>query len=457
MKHPPYAPEAEISVLGAMLMSPEAVDEALSVLGPEDFYRTRNATIYRHLAGLHANGDAVDVVSLSDSLEDAGELGDAGGHEYVAELVDVVPTAANISTHCRIVRGKADLRRLMSACEETVREITEPGEDGPETIIDRAEARLFEATNERDDGGFESSSDFIWPAMEALEEWQNAAGGIVGIPTGFTDLDRRTSGLHDGDLVILAGRPSHGKTALALNIVSHVAGKAGETVGVFSLEMSKEQLVQRLLAAESRIDLHRMRSGRMSTEQHEKLGRVASRLGNLPIYIDDTPGSTVQEMRAKARRLKSRHGLSLLAVDYLQLMDAPGSNRVEQVTHLSRGMKLMAKELGVPVLCLSQLSRAVEHRSPPRPVLADLRDSGSIEQDADAVFMLWRPEQYMTTDEALEKDVHGLGELVVAKQRNGPTGIVKLRWTAEYARFDSLEQRDEPFGNGQRQTTTATS
>lgn len=443
MTTPPHSEEAEVCVLGAMLQTQDAVDAAMALLKADDFYRPRHTTLFAHMAGLRLNGEAVDPVTLKASLEAEAELEGAGDAGYLADLLDVVPDTEGLESHCRIVKGTADLRRMLEACKQGAADILEANGDDPRKTLGKVEQRVFEAARERATGGLVSTADSIWDAMEDLERWQKAGGGIVGVPTGLHDLDRKTSGMHPGDLTVLAGRPSMGKTALALCVVLNVSVRGGDTVAVFSLEMSKEQLVHRMLAIVARLDLAKMRRGKMEPRDFERMNQAAGRIQKAPIYIDDQPGSTVAEMMAKARRQKNRHGLDLLVVDYLQLMDADGRNRVEQVTNLSRGMKLMAKDLGVPVLCLSQLSRGVEHRSPPRPVLSDLRDSGSIEQDADNVLMLWRPEVYMESEEAADQDLIGLAELIVAKQRNGPTGVVELRWDGPSTRFDSMSRRDE--------------
>lgn len=439
-RQPPYSLEAEVSVLGGMLIDNDAVARAIEIV-PSDsmFYREANRRVFRAMVSLFERGEVVDVVTLNEKLKNTSELEAAGGASYLAELLDAVPTAANIDYHARIVRDKALLRRLIDAASDIIRDVYDQGELKVEEVLDQAEQRVFQVAETHDRGGFERIKELLWPAMEHIDKLQESPGGITGVPTGFRDLDRMTTGLQNGDLVIVAGRPSMGKTSLALNVALSAAIQHATKVAIFSLEMSKEQLVLRFLCAEGRVDAQKLRGGRMSPEEYERLGKAAGLLNTAPLWIDDSPGSTVLEMRAKARRLKSEGNLELLIVDYMQLMAGSGrtESRVQEVSEISRGLKALARELEVPVIAISQLSRAPEQRTDRRPQLSDLRDSGSIEQDADLVMFLYRPEYYFGVIDSDGKSLEGEAELNVGKQRNGPTGPVKLYFHKAYTRFDS--------------------
>jgi len=382
----------------------------------------------------------IDHITLRDELIRRGELDSIGGYDYVAELADSVPTAANLEYHATIVKEKAILRKLI----ETATGIITEAYDGHTTaseLLDAAESRIFQVSQQRTEEGFARLKEMLWPTMERIETLQKSGKAITGVPSGFADLDNLTSGFQGGELVILAARPSMGKTAFVLNIATHAAVEQ-HGVAIFSLEMSKESLVQRMLTAEARVDSQLVRRGMLRDFDFTKLARAAGVLQQCPVWIDDTPALTLLEMRSKARRLKAENDVRMIIVDYLQLMRSPeySDNRVQEISDISRSLKGLAKELGVPVVALSQLSRASEQRGGERkPILSDLRDSGAIEQDADIVMFIHRPEYYDREDESKR----GLAEIMLAKHRNGPTGDVHLRFNREYTRFDSLTQRDE--------------
>ncbi len=398
----PYSLEAEVSVLGGMLIDRDAVARAVEIVDDSMFYREAHRRLFRAMSRLFERGEAIDVITLSEELKKTGELEAAGGMPYLAELLDAVPTAANLDYHARIVREKALLRRLIEAASETIREAYDQGDRSVEEVLDSAEQRIFKVAQSHERTGFVWIKEILWPTFEHIERLQESKSGITGVPTGFADVDRMTTGLQKGELCIVAGRPSMGKTSWVLNVAQNVAIEHQIPVAIFSLEMSKEQLVQRLLCAEGRVDSQKLRRGRLSTEEFQRLAAAAGHLNTAPLWIDDSPGSTVLEMRAKARRLKAETDLGLLIVDYMQLMSSHGraESRVQEVSEISRGLKALARELEIPVVALSQLSRAPEQRSDRRPQLSDLRESGSIEQDADLVMFLYRPEYYAPPESA---------------------------------------------------------
>lgn len=447
-RHPPYAPEAEISVLGAMLIDGDAVAKAVEIVDDGMFYREANRRIFRAMARLFERGQVVDPVTLSEELNKTGELEAVGGVAYLAELLDAVPTAANVEYHARIVRERALLRRLIDASTQIIRSAYEVGEKTVDQILDEAEQRIFQVAQSHDRGGFVWIKQILYPTFEEIEKLQSAKGGLTGVPTGFPDLDSMTGGLQRGDLIVLAARPSMGKTSLAIGIALHAAISHQVPTAVFSLEMSKEQIVQRMLCHEALVDLGKLRRGMLDDDDYVRLAQAAGHLNTAPIWIDESGSLTNLEMRAKARRLKADHReLGLIVVDYIQLMHSAGKveNRQQEVSEISRSLKALAKELDVPILALSQLSRAPEQRADHRPQLSDLRESGSIEQDADVVLFLYRPERYLATrEEAIEQGVAGLAELIIAKQRNGPTGMVQLYFRGESTRFESRTDRPEP-------------
>jgi replicative DNA helicase len=443
-RQPPYAPEAEISVLGGMLIDGDAVAKALEFVDDTMFYREANRRVFRAMARLFQRGQVIDPVTIGEELSKTDELEGVGGMSYIADLLDAVPTAANIEYHARIVRERALLRRLIDASSQIIRDSYEPGERTVEEILDIAEQKIFQVAQSHEREGFVWIKKILYPTFEKIEQLQAAKGGLTGVPTGFHDLDEMTGGLQRGDLVIVAARPSMGKTAFVTGVGLHAAISHQVPVALFSLEMSKQQVVQRMLCSEALVDLGRLMRGRLQDDDFGRLAQAAGHLNTAPVWIDDSGTLTVLEMRAKARRLKAdQPELGLIVVDYIQLMHAGGEaeNRQQEVSAISRGLKALAKELSVPIIALSQLSRAPEQRSDHRPQLSDLRESGSIEQDADIVMFLYRPEYYVTPVEAQEKELQGKAELIISKQRNGPTGPVDLYFRKECARFESMTRR----------------
>lgn len=442
-RRPPWSREAEQSVLAGMLQDRDAVARSVEILDATMFYQESHRLIFRGLVRLFERGEAIDPILLADELQKTDDAERVGGYDFIGYLLDLVPTAANVEYHARLVRDKALLRRLIEASQETIRDAFEPGERDVNEVMDEAEARIFQVAQSQEREGFVRIKELLWPAFEEIERLQNAGSPITGVPTGFPRLDHMTTGLQSGDLCIVAARPSMGKTSWVLNVAATAAISHEVPVAIFSLEMSKEQLLKRLLSAEARVDAQHIRRGGMSPDESQRLGAAAGHLNNAPIWIDDTPAMTVLEMRAKARRLASDvkaegKSLGLIVVDYLQLMGGAGrsESRVQEVSQISRGLKALARELDVPLIALSQLSRAPEQRPDKRPMLSDLRESGSIEQDADLVMFLFRPEYYFgPTDDAGESLV-GKAELIISKQRNGPTGVVALHFEHSHTRFD---------------------
>ena len=443
-RSPPASFEAELSVLAGMLIDRDAVARALEHVNDSMFAREAHRRVFRAMKRLFERGDPIDVVTLSEELKKTDELEGVGGLEYLARLLDAVPTAANVEYHARIVREKALLRRLIDASQQIIRDAYEQGEREVDEILDQAESRIFQVAQSRVREGFVWIKEILWPTFEHIERLQESATGITGVATGYKDLDLLTTGLQKGDLIVVAGRPAMGKTSLVLNIAQNSAIDQKATVAIFSLEMSKEQLVQRLLCSESRVDAQKLRRGRLSPEEYQRLAASAAHLNTAPLWVDDSPGTTVLEMRAKARRLKSETDLGLLIIDYMQLMSSSTrtESRVQEVSEISRGLKSLARELGVPVIALSQLSRAPEQRTDRRPQLSDLRESGSIEQDSDLVMFLYRPEYYFGPQDKDGNSLEGRTELIIAKQRNGPTGMVQLYFQKAYTRFDSVARSD---------------
>jgi replicative DNA helicase len=436
---PPQSLEAERAVLGAMLLESRAVAKAIEILDESCFYRPAHRQIFRALIGLwERKEDAIDGVAVAEELRRMGSFDAVGGAATLAGLLNSVATAANVEYHAQIVKEKAILRRLIEVATEIAAQAYQ-AEESPADLLDRAERAMFAIADTRIRKGFVRVRELVTPAIKRIEKLYEEKKPVTGVSTGFTDLDHMTSGFQNGDLIILAGRPSMGKTSLALNMASHVALRTGMGVGVFSLEMSMEQLLLRILCSEARIGAHRVRTGYLRDKEWPLLIAAAGQLMEAPIYIDDTPAMSVLEMRAKARRLKAETNLGLIVVDYLQLMSGGGrvESRQQEISEISRGLKALAKELKVPVLALSQLSRAVEARSEHRPMLSDLRESGAIEQDADIVCFVYREEHYKRTD-----DNEGIGEVIIGKQRNGPVGVVKVYFNAEYTRFENLAREE---------------
>ena len=444
----PWSEEAEISVLSAMLIDGDAVARAIEMVGDGSFYREANRRVFRAMVRLYSRGEVIDVVTLSDELKSAGELEGAGGMAYLAKLVDAVPTAANIEYHCRILKDKSVLRRLIESATDIVREAYDAPAGEVDDTLDRAEQRIFQIAQASQRQGFVWIKEILWPTFERIEELQSSPGSVTGVASGFHDLDNLTAGFQKGDLIIVAGRPSMGKTALAMNFAQHAAIDKEVPVAVFSLEMSKESIVQRLLCSEGRVDAGRLRRGRLQDDEYARLATAAGHLNTAPIWIDDTPAITALELRAKARRLASEVDLGLIIVDYLQLMSGPSNvdNRQQEISAISRSIKAVAKELNVPVVALSQLSRAPEQRTDKRPVLADLRESGAIEQDADLVLFVYREEVYRRPEDLFDdsgESIEGKAELIIGKQRNGPIGSVDLYFHKNYTLFESISRQSE--------------
>jgi replicative DNA helicase len=434
---PPQSIEAEQSVLGAILIDRDAVIEVAEILRPSDFYRGNHATIYAAVLDLYERREPVDIVTVSEALDREGELEGAGGSAYLTSLINLTPTAVNAVYYARIVERKAVLRNLISAAGRIAGIGYEDGAD-IDQAVDRAEQELFAVSQKRISSGFSSLRSLLHAAYDRLDYLHQHKGEISGIRTGFADLDAMTTGLQRSDLVILAARPSIGKTSLALNFAEHAAVREGRSVGIFSLEMSKEQLVLRLLSSVANIDSQRLRTGFLEEMDFTRLAPAMNALAEAPVYIDDTPNISTMELRTKARRLQAESGLDLVIVDYLQLMQSTvqsrDANRVQEVSEISRGLKALARELQVPVVALSQLSRQAELRESREPRLSDLRESGSIEQDADLVLFLWRDKERGSDDGDQEGEVVNLR---LAKHRNGPTGETKLWFRKRQTRFVS--------------------
>lgn len=448
---PPQNIEAEQMVLGAVLIENDSINKVIEILSPDDFYKDTHRRIFKAMLDMFESGDAIDLVTLSDALRGRIGLEAVGGASYLATLVSLVPTAANIKYHARIVREKAVLRKLIHSATDI---ITQSYEDSRtvvdiDELLDRAEKSIFEIAQGKIKESFVSMKDIVGHSFAIVERLYEKKEMVTGLATGFVDLDERTSGFQQSDLIIIAGRPSMGKTAFCLNIAAYAAIEKGKSVAIFSLEMSKEQLVLRMLGSESRVDAHKLRTGHLSERDWTPLSIAAGRLSEAPIFIDDTAAISVLETRAKARRLKADQGLDLIIIDYLQLMRGRGNegNREQEISNISRSLKALAKELQVPVIALSQLNRAVETRpgKEKRPLLADLRESGAIEQDADVILFIYRDEVYNKCECHYDGDClcgrRGVAELIIGKQRNGPIGKVDLTFVNRYTRFENAEKR----------------
>jgi replicative DNA helicase len=433
----PHSIEAERTLLGAILIENEAFHHASEILTERDFYRDAHRRIFLRMASLSARGDAIDLVTLKEEMARSGDLEPSGGVSYLASLLDGVPRATNVPYYSRIVKDKSVLRNLIAAANRISQSCFGEVEE-TQTVLDEAEKSIFEIAEGAIRTGFEPVSEIVKKTFKHIDELSERKELVTGVPTGFVEFDEITSGLQRSDLIIVAARPAMGKTSFCMNIAQHVGLATGGSVGVFSLEMSKEQLVLRMLCGEARVDMHKLRSGFLSERDWEKLVQAVADLSRARVYIDDSPGITVMEMRAKARRLKLEAGLDLLVVDYLQLMQGRGrfENRTQEIANISRALKGLAKELAIPVVALSQLSRAPETRGGHRPQLSDLRESGALEQDADLVVFIYREEEYNATP-----DNRGIAELIIGKQRNGPTGVIKMAFIKEYTRFENLEWR----------------
>jgi replicative DNA helicase len=438
---PPHNLEAEQAVLGAILIEPSVLLTVNERIKPEDFYRQGHQKLFQAMNELAQKGQPVDIVTLTAVLEDQKWLEEVGGVAYLTELAGTVPTAANVDYYAQIVEKKAILRRIIRTATQIAALGYNSGDD-VSSIIDEAERRILDISQRRMRGGFVQIGEILMDSFEQIEAMYNNKKGLKGIPSGFVDLDRMTSGFQRSDLIILAARPSMGKTAFALNLAQNVALRAGKTVAIFNLEMSAQQLVMRILSAEANIDAQAFRTGSLKEEDWEKLTMAIGALSDAPIYIDDTPGVTVFDIRSKLRRLHAEREIGLVLIDYLQLISGrnSGESRQQEISEISRSLKLMAREFDVPVIALSQLSRAVEQRQDKRPMLSDLRESGSIEQDADIVAFLYRDDYY--NEESEKKNI---AELIIGKQRNGPVGKVELLFLKNYNKFLSLDIRNQDY------------
>lgn len=433
---PPQNLDAEQSLLGGILIDPEALNKIVDIVDAEDFYREDHRTIFQVVLDLYEKNEPIDLVTVSGLARDRGLIERIGGVANLSRLVDGMPTSANIAQYAKMVKEKALLRNLMHIATEIVEKGYEV-DTNVDTFIDDAEQMIFRIAEKKYRPSFFSIKDLVWESMKTIEALTGRHDGITGVPTGFTDLDRLTGGLQPSDLIVVAGRPSMGKTSFSLNIAQYAAlsgdGDLGLPVGVFSLEMSKEQLVMRLLSSEAEVEYFKIRSGGLREEERTKLGRAAGKLYGAPLYIDDTPALSVLELRARARRLKKEHGLQLLVVDYLQLMRGRASNidrREQEISEISRSLKALAKELNVPVIAISQLNRMVEQREDKRPRLSDLRESGAIEQDADVIIFIYRDVVYNKDSKEPNS-----AEIIIGKQRNGPVGDVHLTFLDKFTTF----------------------
>ena len=440
-KIPPNDVEAEQAVIGSMLTDRDAVISAIEVLKEEDFYREDNKTIYEAILNLYNRSEPIDIITLKAELTSMGMFDKIGGLEYIVGLPEKVPTTANVEKYISIVKEKSELRRLIKAANEIIEQGYDPTEN-IDDIMNSAEKKIFNIMQDKDQKSYSPIKDVLIDAFTELEQLYNQKQHITGVPTGFIDLDYKTAGLHNSDLILIAARPAMGKSAFALNVATNAALKAKVPAVLFSLEMSKEQMVNRILCSEAMVDSNKVRTGKIDDDDWIKLADTMGDLSEAPIYIDDTPGISINEIRAKCRKLKLEKNIGLVVIDYLQLVQgsskrAQGS-REQEISEISRSLKILAKEINVPVIALSQLSRAPEQRPDHRPMLSDLRESGAIEQDADIVMFLYRDDYY--NEDSEDK---GLAEVIVAKHRAGSTGTVKLVWLGNYTKFANMERYRE--------------
>ena len=435
----PHSIEAERSVLGAILVENRAFNEAAEILKEGDFYRGSHRKIFSKMEALWEQSKAIDPLTLSEDLKKSGDLEAIGGMAYLASLIDGVPKSTNIEYYARIVKEKSVLRQLIFASNQIISRCYSQDEE-VDTIINDAERSIFNIAEEKVSGGFIAFKEIAKETIKNIDKLYERKELVTGLPTPLRELNELTAGLQPSDFIVIASRPAMGKTSISLNIAQHVGLRTQETVGVFSLEMSKEQLVVRMLCSKAEVDSHKLRAGFLSDAEWNRIYKAMGELSEAKIFIDDTPGISVVEMRAKARKMKQEHGLGLLIVDYMQLVTVPGrsENRTQEMSAISRGLKSLAKELSIPLIALSQLSRAPEARAGRRPQLSDLRESGAIEQDADLVCFIFREEEYNPTPEN-----EGIAELIIGKQRNGPTGSIKLAFQKKYTRFADIEWRPE--------------
>ena len=432
-KIPPHDEEAEQAVLGSMLLDKNAVVKGIEILKPSDFYRADNATIFEACLNIYNKGEAIDTITISNELTTMGKLDAVGGLEYIAKLPEAVPTTANVEKYIKIVEEKSLLRSLIKSANDMIALGYNQNEE-VENIMDRAEQTIFELIQRKSQQGYSSIKDVLVESLNEIQELYSKKKRVTGVATGFADMDNMLSGLHNSDLILIAARPAMGKTAFALNIATNAAVNAGVGVALFSLEMSKQQCTNRILAVQSMVDSQKLSRGELEEDDWTKIGVAASELSDSAgIYIDDTPGITAAEIRAKCRKMKLEHeNLGLIVIDYLQLISGSGRSegRQQEVSEISRSLKILAKEINVPVIALSQLSRAPEQRDDHRPMLQDLRESGSIEQDADIVMFIYRDDYYKP-----EEPPTNIAEIIVAKNRSGPTGKVELLWMPQYTKF----------------------
>ena len=435
-KVPPHNAEAEQTVLASAMIDHIAVEKIVNLLSYDDFYYEANKEIYDSIKQIHLQNIPVDAVTVFEELKKRGKIDYVGGYEYLVTLTENIITSKNVEAYCNIIREKSTLRRLISASQEIIEKGYKENDD-VQKIIELAESRIFAISQNRSINSFAEIKEVLMEVFNQLEERAKSGGNITGLTTGYTDLDRMTSGLQKSDLILLAARPSMGKTALALNIAMNVV-KTGASVALFSLEMSKEQYVQRIISMESMVDSTKLRTGSLDDDDWTRLINTMSLISNYDVYIDDTPSVSLFEMMSKCRRLKIEKGLDLIIVDYLQLMSDGGrtDNRQQEISNISRGLKALARELNCPVMALSQLSRAPEQRNDHRPIMSDLRESGAIEQDADVVMMLYRDEYYYKE----ESERKGITDVIITKQRNGPVGTVELAWIGQYTKFGNIQK-----------------
>jgi len=437
-KIPPHDIDAEQAVLGSMLTDKDAVNATIETLKEDAFYRDDHKAIYQAIINLYSKSEPIDIITLKDELESMDKFEQVGGYEYLASLPDKVPTTANVQKYIKIVEEKSILRKLIKTANEIIELGYSPTED-VEDIMDGAEKRIFDIMQSKNQKGYTPIKDVLVESFTKLEELYNRKQHITGVPTGFAELDYKTAGLHGSELILVAARPAMGKTAFALNIATNAALRGNAPVAIFSLEMSKDQLVNRILCSEAMVDSNKVRTGKLEEDDWVKLAGAIGPLSESEIYIDDTPGISVMEIRTKCRKLKMEKDIGLVVIDYLQLVQGSnkrGASREQEISEISRSLKILAKEINVPVIALSQLSRAVEQRPDHRPMLSDLRESGAIEQDADIVIFLYRDDYY--NKESEKKDI---AEVIIAKQRGGSTGTVELLWMGNYTKFVNLERR----------------
>lgn len=435
----PHNVEAEQSVIGSMIMDSDAVVAASEIITAEDFYGSQYGILFQAMVELYSAGKPIDIVTLQDKLSQMDVPAELSSIEFIRDLLAAVPTSANVKYYAKIVKEKSTLRKLIKVNED-IANTCYVGKENIDEILDETEKKVFGILQAKEGGDYVPIRQVVINAMEKIETVSKTKGRVTGIPTGFTDLDYMTSGFHESDLILIAARPAMGKTAFELNIAEYMAFRKNTTVAIFSLEMSKEQLVNRLFSLESKVDAQKLRTGDLDDSDWERLIESANVIGNSHLIIDDTPGITIGELRSKCRKYKLEHDLGIILIDYLQLMTAGGrqENRQQEISEISRSLKALARELSVPIVALSQLSRAVESRPDHRPMLSDLRESGAIEQDADMVMFLYRDDYYNK-----ESEKKGIAEVIIAKQRNGPIGTIELVWMPNYTKFANYDSKKE--------------